>query len=90
MIAKGNVVIQQEGLFKLQADEARYHGENNIISAKGAIKLFHKGDMFLSDRILLNIETKQGEMDNVTMDMEGAGGRGGAKKAVLTGEKRWK
>ncbi len=87
MVAKGNVIVEQKGLFKLQADEARYNGENNVISAKGSIKLFHKGDMFLSDKIKLNIETKQGEMDNVTMDMEGPGGRGGAKKVLLTDEK---
>jgi LPS-assembly protein len=87
MVASGNVIIQQKGVFKLQADEARYQGEENIISAKGAIKLTHHGDTFLSERILLNLAQSKGTMENVTIDMKGDGGRGGAKKVVLDSDK---
>ncbi|MBF0358762.1 MAG: LPS-assembly protein LptD [Magnetococcales bacterium] len=87
MVASGNVVVEQKGMFKLQADSARYHGEENVITADGSIKLSHKGDKFLGDKIRLNISTNQGEMDNVTIDLAGPGGRGGAQKIELTGEK---
>ncbi|MBF0454919.1 MAG: LPS-assembly protein LptD [Magnetococcales bacterium] len=88
MVASGHVVVQQEGVFRLEADEARYQGEENLISAKGAIKLTRGGDQFLSQKIHLNLATRQGIMEDVTINMAGPGGHGGAKKVALTSEKK--
>ena len=88
MVAKGNVVVEQKGVFKLEADEARYQGENNLVTATGSIKLFRDGDKFLSSKIVLNVNNKRGTMEDVIIDMKGPGGRGGAKKMELVDGKR--
>ncbi|MBF0448632.1 MAG: LPS-assembly protein LptD [Magnetococcales bacterium] len=87
MVARGNVVIQQSGLFKLQADEARYKGAENSITASGSIRLSRQGSLILADKIHLNLENHQGKMEKVNIDLEGPGGRGGAEKVVLTSDR---
>ncbi|NGZ06865.1 MAG: LPS-assembly protein LptD [Magnetococcales bacterium] len=73
--ARGQVSIAQPDLLELRADEATYHLQKRQIQATGNIRLVRQGDLFTSERILLDLETKQGSMEQAVAELKKTGGR---------------
>ncbi|MBF0626698.1 MAG: LPS-assembly protein LptD [Magnetococcales bacterium] len=73
--ARGKVQLFQPGIVDLQADEASYALDSRVIEARGNIRLEHNGDQFRSEKIQLDLEKRQGAMEQAVADIKGPGGR---------------
>lgn len=81
--ARGKVKLSQEGGVDLYADEATYFIDQREIQATGNIRLMRGSDLFTSDNLRLNLETRSGSMDRVSGTIKGAKGKINADKVVF-------
>lgn len=81
--AKGNVHITQEGVMALRADLASYHFKPKRIEASGNIQLTRQGDLFTSERLVLDIAKQQGALNYVKVDLDGPGGKAKADTIII-------
>ncbi len=84
--ASGNVHIMQTGVVDLHADDASYIIDKRQIQASGSIRLVRNGDVFTSERVVLDIANRQGSLEYVVADLNGPGGRIKAKNVVFLSE----
>lgn len=80
MTAKGNVHIIQTGLFEVRADQAQYKVASKQIDASGHIRLARQGDLFSSERFVLELDQQSGFLEKVDINLRGPGGRATADR----------
>ncbi|MBF0140154.1 MAG: LPS-assembly protein LptD [Magnetococcales bacterium] len=85
LIAKGNVQIIQGPGMQFMADEARYSGKSKKLSAEGHVRLQHQGNEFAGRSLVLNTDTRIGELHDVTVKLANNGSQGGAEEVSLLG-----
>lgn len=85
IIAKGNVQIIQGPGMQFMADEARYSGKSKELNAEGNVRLVHQGNRFEGQRLVLNTETRVGQLQDATMKLASDGSHGGAEVVNLLG-----
>lgn len=87
MTAKGNVHIVQTGLFEVRADQAQYRVSAKQMDASGHIRMARQGDLFLSERFVLDLDKQSGSLEKVDINLRGPGGRAKAEHVDFKREK---
>jgi LPS-assembly protein len=57
-IADGNVIIQY-GATTIYADYGEYHTDTHDVFVRGHVRIYNEGQVFVGDRAVYNLETKQ-------------------------------
>jgi LPS-assembly protein len=67
-VAEGNVVIQYGGT-TIYADYGEYHTDTHDIFVRGHVRIYHEGQVFVGERAVYNLETKQLHAANFQGDL---------------------
>ena len=84
--AEGDVQITRAYFMKLRADRAEYLMPSKQIKASGNIRLVRQGDLFTSERVVMDLAEKNGSLQQVNINLRGPGGLATAKTAIFRHE----
>ena len=67
-VAEGNVVIQYGGT-TIYSDYGEYHTDTHDVFVRGHVRIYHEGQVFVGERAVYNLETKQLHAANFQGDL---------------------